>query len=84
MQNINTVDENVIPKAKQQITVPTLLITAQNDPVGLPQMASGMTRSGVANGAGFVIKSVDAGHFLMVEKSEETNRFIYEFIKNIN
>ena len=64
----------------KQVLAPTLMITAQNDPVLKPEMAQGMERW-VPNVRFHHIK--DSGHWTQQEQPEEVNRAMIEFLSDL-
>jgi soluble epoxide hydrolase/lipid-phosphate phosphatase len=64
----------------RQVTVPSLMICAENDPILIPQSAEGMERY-VPNLKTRLIKN--CGHWTQQEQPEEVNRLILEFLEDL-
>jgi soluble epoxide hydrolase / lipid-phosphate phosphatase len=71
-------------RMKEKIGKETLMIATVNDPVGTPERARSGMQAGVEGGlAGgkLAIVEVDSGHWVMLERAEETNRALEEFLE---
>ena len=66
--------------AESQVTMPALMIIAEDDPILIPQMTDGMERY-VPNLTKRLIK--DCGHWTQMEQPDEVNRLIIEFLQDI-
>jgi pimeloyl-ACP methyl ester carboxylesterase len=64
----------------KQVTAPSLMITAEKDPVLRPEMANGMERW-VPNVRFHHIK--DSGHWTQQEQPEEVNRAMIDFLSDL-
>ena len=67
-----------IPKSAMNLTKPTLLLTASQDPIGTPGRAELGTRPYAPD---FRVQEIDSGHFLMLEKADEVNEALREFFE---
>ncbi|KAL8727336.1 MAG: hypothetical protein Q9166_006104 [cf. Caloplaca sp. 2 TL-2023] len=77
-RNLSLADENAIPPSAANLTKPTLLLTARNDPVGTPTRAEGSTRPFAPD---LRVKEIVAGHFLMLEKAGDVNEAMRTFFE---
>lgn len=59
---------------------PVLLITGLNDPVGLPSFAEAGTRPYAPD---LRITPIDAGHWIQLEKRDETNAALEAFFDEV-
>jgi soluble epoxide hydrolase/lipid-phosphate phosphatase len=84
LNDINGPDEALIPDSAKQIQAPVLLVTASEDPIGLPVLAISETQPYATN---FRMQQITSGHFVQIEASEETNQildnFFTEVLKNV-
>lgn len=64
----------------RKITMPALMITAENDPILLPQMTEGMERH-IPDLTKHLIKN--CGHWTQMEQPDEVNRLIIEFLADL-
>ncbi|KAJ5349881.1 hypothetical protein N7541_007608 [Penicillium brevicompactum] len=80
MRDYNAADEKAIPKSEAAIKHPVLLLTASKDVVGI---ASSQITNTAPYAADIRIKSVDAGHFLQVEKPDEVSLGIHNFVREV-
>jgi soluble epoxide hydrolase/lipid-phosphate phosphatase len=62
------------------ITMPALMISAENDPILTPQMVDGM-EGNIPNLKKRLIK--DCGHWTQLERPDEVNRLIIEFLDDL-
>ncbi|KAL8710446.1 MAG: hypothetical protein Q9225_007287, partial [Loekoesia sp. 1 TL-2023] len=67
-----------IPKSSANLTKPVLLLTAAKDPIGTPARAELSTRPYAPD---LIVKSIDSGHFTMLEKADEINEAMREFFE---
>jgi soluble epoxide hydrolase/lipid-phosphate phosphatase len=79
-RNIDRNWETTAHLAGQQITMPALIISAENDPILIPQMSEGMERY-VPNLTRRLINN--CGHWTQMERPEETNRLVMEFLADL-
>jgi len=79
-RNIDRNWETTAHLAGQQVTMPALMITAENDPILIPQMTEGMERY-IPHLTRRLIKN--CGHWTQMECPEETNRLIIEFLADL-
>ena len=63
-----------------KVTMPALMICAENDPITTPQMADGMEKH-VVNLTTRLIR--DCGHWTQQERPDEVNRVIIEFLDDL-
>jgi soluble epoxide hydrolase/lipid-phosphate phosphatase len=64
----------------RQVTMPALMICAENDPILIPQSAEGMEKY-VPNLTTRLIKN--CGHWTQQEQPDEVNRLILEFLQDL-
>jgi len=64
----------------RQVTMPALMICAENDPILIPQSAEGMERY-IPNLTTRLIKN--CGHWTQQERPDEVNRLILEFLQDL-
>ncbi len=64
----------------KQITMPTLMIAAENDPILIPQMTDGMEDI-IPNLTKHLIR--DCGHWTQLERPDEVNRLMIEFLDDL-
>jgi len=64
----------------KQITMPTLMITAEGDPILIPQMTDGM-EDHIPNLTKHLIR--DCGHWTQLERPDEVNRLVIEFLDDL-
>ena len=69
--------ETTIHLESVRITMPALMISAENDPILTPQMVDGMERS-IPNLTKRLIKN--CGHWTQLERPKEVNSMITEFL----
>jgi pimeloyl-ACP methyl ester carboxylesterase len=79
-RNIDHNWETTAHLADRQITMPALMICAENDPILTPQSAEGMERF-VPNLSKRLVKN--CGHWTQQERPEEVNRIILEFLGDL-
>jgi len=72
--------ETTVDLEGRKITMPALMICAENDPITTPQMADGMERD-VLNLTTRLIR--DCGHWTQQERPDEVNRLIIEFLGDL-
>ena len=70
---------SAIPTSAVNITKPVLLLTASKDPIGTPGRAENSTRPFALH---FRAKSIDSGHFMMLEKANEVNEALRDFFES--
>jgi pimeloyl-ACP methyl ester carboxylesterase len=80
LTNTNGPDDASIPASAVQIQAPVLLITATEDPIGLPVNAINGTQPFATN---LRVRPITSGHFVQVEASEETNKVLEEFFVEV-
>ncbi|RAK76341.1 alpha/beta hydrolase [Aspergillus fijiensis CBS 313.89] len=80
MRDLNAADEEAIPETHAVIRHPVLLLTASKDPVAIANVQVSNTAPYAAD---IHIKSVEAGHFLQVEKPDAVSLGIHEFVKEV-
>jgi pimeloyl-ACP methyl ester carboxylesterase len=78
VNNINNADE--ASASGTEIGIPVLVITAKNDPVGPPESVRMGTKPYAQD---YTEKGVDSGHFVQLEKSEEVNGYLKDFLVKI-
>ena len=79
LAGLNNADEATVAEENSYLNVPTLLVTAKQDPVGKDVMQVEMTKPWVKEEL-LTIKEVDSGHWIQLEKPEETNTIIEQFL----
>jgi len=72
--------ETTVHLESDRITMPTLMISAENDPILTPQMADGM-EGNIPNLTKRLIKN--CGHWTQLERPDEVNRLIIEFLDDL-
>ncbi|THW33582.1 alpha/beta-hydrolase [Aureobasidium pullulans] len=77
LRGINSADEDEIRSMSGVIEQPSLFIGAEKDSVGIP---SEQLLSTLPFAPGMQIRTVSAGHFLHIEKADEVNEVLYNFI----
>ena len=80
MGNLNSEDEASIPEKRNSIEQPTLLLTCRDDPVGVPVLQEAGTKPFVRN---LKIKQVDTGHWLQLERPDEVNNILIDFLEGL-
>jgi soluble epoxide hydrolase / lipid-phosphate phosphatase len=70
----------VIPQDRYKLTLPVLVIATLRDVICLPEMARRAT-SGFCTNA--TVRDIDTGHWAMLEKPDEINAFIDEFLTGL-
>jgi len=80
LRGINSADENEIRSMSGVIEQPSLFIAAERDSVGIP---SEQLRSTLPYAPGMQIRTVDAGHFLHIERADEVNEALYDFVQGL-
>ncbi|CAG5186751.1 uncharacterized protein ALTATR162_LOCUS11693 [Alternaria atra] len=80
LQGINSADEDEIRSTSGMIEQPALFIAAQRDTVGVPALQLNMT---LPFSPALQIRTVDAGHFVHIEKAEEVNEALHEFFQSL-
>ena len=76
--NLNTIDDAEVPEERYHLQVPALLVTCTKDYIAVPMMQEGLMRPWVKD---LVVKEIDSGHFVQVEKADEVNKTLEEFIE---
>lgn len=76
--NLNTPDEASLTPEKTHIHGPTLLVTCTFDYVGVPVMEEQNTRRWVRN---LQVKELATGHWVQLEKPDEVNKILKDFIE---
>jgi soluble epoxide hydrolase/lipid-phosphate phosphatase len=80
LRGINSEDEDEVRSMSGMMEQPSLFITADRDPVGLPARQLMVT---LPYAPGMRIRSVDSGHFLHIEQADEVNEHLYEFFQSL-
>ena len=81
MAGLNIEDDARIPAERATIEQPTLLVTCRNDPAGIPAMAEEGTRASARN---LEVKQLDTGHWVQLEKPDEVNQLLKEFLEGLS
>lgn len=76
--NLNTPDEASLAKERLYIQAPTLLVTCTLDYVGVPAVQEQNTRPWVEN---LQVKELATGHWVQLEKPDELNKVLKDFIE---
>lgn len=79
-RNIDRNWETTVHLESGRITMPALMICAENDPILTPEMADGMGRN-IPNLTKRLIKN--CGHWTQLEQPDEVNRLIIEFLDDL-
>ncbi|THX79719.1 alpha/beta-hydrolase [Aureobasidium pullulans] len=80
LRGIKSADEDEIRSMSGVIEQPSLFIGAEKDSVGIP---SEQLLSTLPFAPGMQIRTVSAGHFLHIEKADEVNEVLYNFIQSL-
>ena len=78
MANLNTPDEASLTPEQQHIQSPTLLVTSRFDYVGVPAVQEQRTRPWVKN---LQVKELATAHWVQLEKPDEVNKILKDFIE---
>ncbi|KAL9043787.1 MAG: hypothetical protein Q9214_003035 [Letrouitia sp. 1 TL-2023] len=78
--NLNTPDDDTIPKERYYVEQPALLVTCSLDMVGVPSLQMADTETYVKN---LQVKNLECSHWLMLEKRDETNRTLKDFFEKV-
>jgi soluble epoxide hydrolase/lipid-phosphate phosphatase len=62
------------------VTYPVLLVTTLQDPICLPSMAIASATPWCSN---LTVRELDTGHWVMLEKPDELNATIDEFLQGL-
>lgn len=76
--NLNTPDEAKLAQERLRIQAPTLLVKCSLDYVGVPALQEQNTRPWVDN---LQVKEFATGHWVQLEKPDEVNRILKDFIE---
>ena len=76
--NLNTSDEASLAPEQLHIQAPTLLVTCTSDYVGVPAIQEQNTRPWFKY---LQVKEVATGHWLQLEKPDEVNKILKDFIE---
>jgi len=69
-----------IPKDRYKVTHPVLLVTALRDPIALPSMAKAASAAWCTI---LTVRELDTGHWVMLEKPDELNATIDEYLREL-
>ena len=78
MANLNAADDDTVPSERRQIDKPTLLVVCTKDYVANLTMQTEQTRA-FANQ--MEVETLDCGHWAQLEKADETNAMLKQFIE---
>ena len=67
-----------LPPSAANLTRPTLLLTASNDPIGTPSSQEAATRPFAPD---LQIQEIQSGHFMMLEQADEVNEAMRAFFE---
>lgn len=81
MANLNTQDESTIPPERLHIQQRTLAILCSRDFICIPAMQEEAMRPHIQN---MKIVTVDAGHWLQLQKPDEVNGTLKEFLEEVD
>ena len=76
--NLNTPDEEGISEERKQIGKPTLLVTCAFDGIAVPELQVEGMRPFCRE---LKVVEFESGHFVQMEKAEEVNRCLEDFIE---
>ena len=76
--NLNTPDEDSLTTEEKHIHGPTLLVICTLDYVGVPVIQEQNTREWVPN---LQVKELATGHWVQLEKPDEVNKILKDFIE---
>jgi pimeloyl-ACP methyl ester carboxylesterase len=62
------------------VKLPALIVLANRDAFGIPALQEKTTTACIPD---LRVKSVDAGHWLMLEKEDEVNKYLQDFFEEI-
>ncbi|KAM3086841.1 hypothetical protein ACMFMG_000963 [Clarireedia jacksonii] len=77
LHNVNEADEKELPQEAAVVKQPTLMITSDNIISSTADFAAQMKQ----NVPDLTVKKLSCGHWVMLEKKEETNELLREFIE---
>ncbi|KAH6638715.1 putative epoxide hydrolase 2 [Boeremia exigua] len=80
LQGINSADEDDIRSTSGKIEQPSLFIAAEQDTVGIP---AAQLSAMLPYAPAMQIRTIDAGHFVHVEKAREVNEVLYDFFQSL-
>lgn len=69
-----------IPKERYILTHPVLQVATLRDPIGIPEIAKYATPAMCTNST---VRDIDAGHWVMLEKPNELNAIIDEYLESL-
>ena len=81
MANLNTQDESTLPYKRLDIQQRTLAILAGRDFICVPTVQEQAMRPHVRS---LKIVTVDAGHWLQLQKPDEINKTLREFLEEVD
>ncbi|KAL8955097.1 MAG: hypothetical protein Q9183_006793, partial [Haloplaca sp. 2 TL-2023] len=78
MGQINAEDEASVPEERQHIHKPSLLVLCKKDYIAVPQLMEESMRPFAKD---MEVKTVDCGHWLVLEKTDEVNEILKDFLE---
>ena len=78
MGQINAEDEASVPEERQHIHKPSLLVLCEKDYIAIPQLMEESMRPFAKD---MEVKTVDCGHWLLLEKTDEVNEILKDFFE---
>lgn len=76
----SALEEELAAQLNPKLELPALLVTAKKDAFGIPAVQLKTTADHIAD---LRTKSVEAGHWLMLEEPDQVNRYLKEFFEEI-
>lgn len=77
----NSLFNSAIPKDRYNVTQPVLLVAALRDAISIPSLSKANSEASCTN---LTVHEFDTGHWVMLEKPDELNVVIEEYLKGLN
>ncbi|KAL8869462.1 MAG: hypothetical protein Q9174_004256 [Haloplaca sp. 1 TL-2023] len=78
MGQINAKDEASVPEERQHVHKPSLLVLCEKDYIAVPKLMEESMRPFAKD---MEVKKVDSGHWLQLEKADEVNEILKDFLE---